>query len=51
MGTLSIGKSGAKNAGLMAAAILGGKYPEIRERLRVYRENLTASVMASELPV
>ena len=37
VGTLAIGKAGAINAALLAAAILGGKYPHIREALRKFR--------------
>ena len=51
VGTLSIGASGAKNAALLAVAILARKDAALRERLQVYRENLTAAVMASELPI
>src|SRR5947209_15715977 len=36
VGTLAIGKAGAINAALLAAAILGAKHPEIREALRKY---------------
>src|SRR6185503_16764779 len=32
VGTLAIGKPGAINAALLAAAILANKYPDIRER-------------------
>lgn len=38
VGTLAIGKAGAVNAGLLAAQILGNKYPEIREAFRKDRE-------------
>jgi len=34
VGTLAIGKAGAVNAALLAAQILGGKHPEIREAFR-----------------
>jgi len=34
VGTLSIGKAGAVNAALLAAQILGNKYPKIREAFR-----------------
>ncbi len=37
VGTLAIGKAGAINAALLAAAMLGNKYPEIREALRKFR--------------
>ncbi|MET3291738.1 5-(carboxyamino)imidazole ribonucleotide mutase [Brevibacillus fluminis] len=36
--TVAIGKAGAINAGLLAAQILGIKYPEIQERFVVRRE-------------
>ena len=39
--TLAIGKAGATNAGLPAAAILANKYPEVRERLKVFRAEQT----------
>lgn len=50
VGTLSIGKSGAKNAALLAIAILGGKYPEYREKLREYRGAQTEKVLGDVLP-
>ena len=34
VGTLAIGKAGAVNAALLAAQILGNKYPEIREAFK-----------------
>lgn len=46
VGTLAIGKAGAVNAALLAASILGGKHGEIRERLREFRQNQTAKVLA-----
>lgn len=45
VGTLAIGTAGAVNAALLAAAILGTKYPEIRERLLAYRRAQTEAVM------
>ena len=39
VGTLAVGKSGAINAALLAAAILGIKHPDIRENLRKFRED------------
>ena len=42
--TFAIGKSGAKNAGLFAAAILAGRDPEIHERLRAFRVAQSAAV-------
>jgi len=50
VGTLAIGKPGAINAALFAAAILGVKYPEYREALRKYRAAQTAKVMANPDP-
>jgi 5-(carboxyamino)imidazole ribonucleotide mutase len=46
VGTLAIGKPGATNAALLAAAILGIKYPQIREALRQFRKAQTAKVLA-----
>jgi 5-(carboxyamino)imidazole ribonucleotide mutase len=50
VGTLAIGKAGAVNAALLAAAILGVKHPKIREGLRKFREAQTAKVLASPNP-
>jgi 5-(carboxyamino)imidazole ribonucleotide mutase len=50
VGTLAIGKAGAINAALLAAAILGNKHPEIREALRKFRESQTAKVLATPDP-
>ena len=50
VGTLAIGKAGAINAALLAAAIVGGKYPNIREALRKFRESQTARVLANPDP-
>ncbi|MCG2659050.1 MAG: 5-(carboxyamino)imidazole ribonucleotide mutase [Kiritimatiellae bacterium] len=38
--TMAIGKTGAKNAAVWAAQILGVKYPKIREKVRRYKESL-----------
>jgi 5-(carboxyamino)imidazole ribonucleotide mutase len=38
---VSIGKGGAKNAAVLAAQILGLKYPSIAEKSQAYREGLT----------
>lgn len=48
--TMAIGKAGAKNAGLFAAAILAGKYPAIREVLGAFRAKQTQDVMAHPDP-
>ena len=46
VGTLAIGKAGAINAALLAAASLGNKYPKIREALRKFRSAQTKKVLA-----
>jgi 5-(carboxyamino)imidazole ribonucleotide mutase len=38
--------NGAKNAGIFAAEILGVKYPELREKLRTYKQQLADEVSA-----
>jgi len=50
VGTLAIGKAGAINAALLAAAILGAKHAEIREALRSFRSRQTARVLESPNP-
>jgi len=50
VGTLAIGKAGASNAALLAAAILANKYLKIRERLQAYREAQTDRVLADPDP-
>lgn len=44
VGTLAIGGSGAANAALLAAAILGRKYPAIRDALALFRHVQTDAV-------
>ena len=46
VGTLAIGDAGAANAALLAASILAGSRPELRERLRAWRAERTAAVLA-----
>ena len=48
--TLAIGKPGAKNAGLLAVAILATSRPDLRARLRAYRDAQTRQVREDELP-
>ena len=43
--TLAIGQAGAKNAALLAIAILGNSRPELRERLTLFRAEQTLSVL------
>lgn len=50
VGTLAIGKAGAINAALLAVAILSNSRPELREKLRHFRQDQTARVLADELP-
>jgi 5-(carboxyamino)imidazole ribonucleotide mutase len=51
VGTLAIGKAGAKNAALLAAAILGGSRPEVRARLRRFRTAQEEAVRSARLPI
>lgn len=46
VGTLAIGKAGAVNAALLAAAILALEDPGLRERLRAHRQAQTDRVAA-----
>jgi 5-(carboxyamino)imidazole ribonucleotide mutase len=46
VGTLAIGEAGAVNAALLAAAIVAGKHPEVRERVRAWRAQRTAAVLS-----
>jgi 5-(carboxyamino)imidazole ribonucleotide mutase len=50
VGTLAIGRAGAVNAALLAAAILGGRFPEIRAALKAYRQAQTETVLAHPDP-
>src|SRR5512143_2062440 len=50
VGTLAIGKAGAINAALLAAAVLGNKYAAIRQALKTYRAALTAQVLSQPDP-
>ena len=50
VGTLAIGRAGAINAALLAAAILGAKHPDIREALRKFRVEQTDRVLAQPDP-
>jgi 5-(carboxyamino)imidazole ribonucleotide mutase len=48
--TLAIGRAGAVNAALLAASILGNKYPAIKKALKAYREAQTNSVLENPDP-
>ena len=50
VGTLAIGKPGAANAALLAVEILATTDPNLRERLRTWRNARTQEVLAQELP-
>ena len=50
VGTLAIGRAGATNAALLAVAILSNSRPELRERLRQFRQDQTDAVMRDRLP-
>ena len=49
VGTVAIGKAGATNAALLAIAILANSRPELREKLRAFREKQTAKVLKDTL--
>lgn len=48
--TLAIGKAGATNAALLAVAILANSRPELREKLRNFRQDQTEGVLGDRLP-
>ncbi|MDQ3517936.1 MAG: 5-(carboxyamino)imidazole ribonucleotide mutase [Gemmatimonadota bacterium] len=50
VGTLAIGKPGAANAGLLATAIVALGNPQLRERMRTWREARTREVPHEPLP-
>lgn len=50
VGTLAIGNAGAVNAALLAASILGNKYPDIRQQLDQWRARQTQAVLQDKLP-
>jgi 5-(carboxyamino)imidazole ribonucleotide mutase len=47
VGTLAIGEPGAVNAALLATAIVSASRPDIRERLRAWRQRRTDDVLAN----
>ena len=49
VGTLAIGVSGAKNAGLLAASIIGLSDASVREKVEAFRKKQTDSVLAQRL--
>jgi 5-(carboxyamino)imidazole ribonucleotide mutase len=50
VGTLAIGKAGAINAALLAVAILANKRPELRDKLRKFRDEQARKVLGEKLP-
>lgn len=50
VGTLAIGRAGAVNAGLLAAAVLALRDPALGEALRAWRERQTQAVLAQPDP-
>lgn len=50
VGTLAIGPAGARNAALLAIAILANRRPELRDRLRQFRADQSAKVLRETLP-
>ena len=50
VGTLAIGEAGAKNAALLAVAILATTRPELKEKLRRFRDEQTGEGREAKLP-
>ncbi|HZS18810.1 MAG TPA: 5-(carboxyamino)imidazole ribonucleotide mutase [Candidatus Udaeobacter sp.] len=50
VGTLAIGEAGAKNAALLAAAILATSDEVIRKKLEDFRKRQSETVLAAKLP-
>jgi 5-(carboxyamino)imidazole ribonucleotide mutase len=50
VGTLAIGQAGATNAALLAVSILANSRPELREKLKRFREAQTNTVLETNLP-
>jgi 5-(carboxyamino)imidazole ribonucleotide mutase len=50
VGTLAIGKAGAINAALLAAAILGNKHPRFRAAYEKFRAHQTETVLSNRKP-
>jgi 5-(carboxyamino)imidazole ribonucleotide mutase len=51
VGTLAIGEAGAKNAALLAAAILALSDERIRKKLEEFRRKQSEAVLAAKLPL
>jgi 5-(carboxyamino)imidazole ribonucleotide mutase len=50
VGTLAIGKAGAKNAALLAVAILANQRPDLRKKLHRFREEQKQKIANETLP-
>jgi 5-(carboxyamino)imidazole ribonucleotide mutase len=50
VGTLAIGKGGARNAALLAIAILANHRPELREKLHRFRADQKKKIASETLP-
>ncbi len=50
VGTLAIGEAGAKNAGLLAASIIGLGNATVRKKIEAFRKKQTETVLAQKLP-
>ena len=50
VGTLAIGEAGAKNAGLLAASIIGLENATVRKKIEAFRKRQTEIVLAQKLP-
>ena len=50
VGTLAIGKAGATNAALLAAAIIANKHTEYKAPLNAFRQQQTDTVLANSDP-
>ncbi|SFR60657.1 5-(carboxyamino)imidazole ribonucleotide mutase [Thiomicrospira sp. ALE5] len=50
VGTLAIGDAGAKNAGILAAQIVGNHNPAVRDAVRAWRQAQTDDVLANPDP-
>ena len=48
--TFAIGKAGAVNAALFAVSVLAGSRPELREKLRKFRDEQAQKVLGETLP-
>ncbi len=48
--TVAIGEAGARNAALLATAILAARHPPLRDALAAFRERQTADVLAKPDP-